>query len=1338
MRNAFTPLVAALVASFSLLGCGQDAPKGDAPKETAGATSGSGEGEALPEGTLPKPQLAGFFEPGNFGTLTVGNDTDAPVSLSIRSVDVRVEVEGRLARTIVEQVFHNHTPQQAEGSYEFVLPEGAAISRLAMDVEGKMMEGELVERERARKIYEQIVRQKKDPALLEWQGGNRFKTQIFPIPANGDKRVILAYEQILPRRGDAFAYAYALPNLSGETKGSLMGRFSFQLSAKHTGKVTPSGYPMKVVQRGAVASTRFVAQDFVPQGPVKVKFAAPSKAESFVSFAQSEGERFFLLDFMPDLPGVSADAAPHTVFVVDTSASVGAVELGRVQDVIRRLVAQTPGAGLVNVVYGDRLVTACADSPYDSAGRTALLDCLAARKAGGGTDLSALLVGGIESALAMNGPAAVVVFTDGTASLGELDGDLIRAHVEKRIGAAPISVHTVAVGHAPDEDYLGTIAEAGQGHALRLTPAADVGTASAEIADRLRQPLLTQVKVAATGTVEGLTPQRTVRLARNDALAIMGRLDAGESTITITGQYQGRPYEKRFGVKADPQANSNLLRNFWARAVIDEMQRKEIDRDKIVKTSQHYGVMSRYTSFIVLENDEAYKRFNVERRKEKARQDALVAQKNLSKSKSDLATLLAAGEKAVKRKERSPIRENLFGEASANEEEVEPADELVMDEMPRPARKVRAAAKAAPSLLSELGAVGDMDGVVGGAARLGGTKRAKSRRRMAGSGSSLRLRLSHVSAGLDRKAATRVLRRRQGAIKYCFERSGGKKARRRARPQALHVEIQIGASGRVGKVRTLNERTRSPEIARCVMRKVKRFRFPTASRPGARVRVWYHMGPKGAKPLQLAGSVFEDAIKALEKRRKSLTPQEKGELLELYRLAKKPRKARTLVKAWKKGLEGEGLYTDLWTVVRDLERVGIVEATFIEVSRTLLSGDSPPADVAVALADHWVSKKNWRGLSTALGKVALDPVSYARILLAVEDSASKAFKKEIDALLASPLYTPLQRYQVLTNDRALAEKVPAALFQVTSALLANGDPRPEVLSDAVTSGVAVGQVPTVVDAVVKRCPAKTDTLERCIGWLGQLAGDPTARDHLKTLTDAQLVALGEKRKSDMGNVDLIVRYATLLRKRGEEQAARRIASEMVEFAPHDYGTRQRYAKRLADQKEVGAACAQYASAVQLNPSERDTFRTMMKLRRAHPKQGNVLGQCIVDGVSKLPVRRDVSLVLTWEDPSADVDLHIHEAGGAHVSYKNRESKDGGLLYYDITDGYGPEIYVMGSGPKGEYRLTLVYYNGQARNLKGTLTILRDAGSAKETRERRPFVLQKADRDKEIPIGSFTL
>ena len=104
------------VVSFSCLlllcGCQVDQKALKAPSGRTVAVSPP----ALEPGES-SPQLSGFFEPGNLGLLTVPGEDSKETPLSIRSVDVRVEVEGRLARTVVEQVFRNHTARQTEGTY---------------------------------------------------------------------------------------------------------------------------------------------------------------------------------------------------------------------------------------------------------------------------------------------------------------------------------------------------------------------------------------------------------------------------------------------------------------------------------------------------------------------------------------------------------------------------------------------------------------------------------------------------------------------------------------------------------------------------------------------------------------------------------------------------------------------------------------------------------------------------------------------------------------------------------------------------------------------------------------------------------------------------------------------------------------------------------------------------------------------------------------------------------------------------------------------------------------------------------------------------------------------
>lgn len=122
----------------------------------------------------------------------------APWPLEVERVEVDIVVDGRLASTKVSHVIRNRSSTSREGVYQIALPEGAATTRLAMTVQDRMMEGELVDRGRARGIYEGIVRSKKDPALLEWQAPGLYQLRIFPIEPMETKDVVIEYEEIGP------------------------------------------------------------------------------------------------------------------------------------------------------------------------------------------------------------------------------------------------------------------------------------------------------------------------------------------------------------------------------------------------------------------------------------------------------------------------------------------------------------------------------------------------------------------------------------------------------------------------------------------------------------------------------------------------------------------------------------------------------------------------------------------------------------------------------------------------------------------------------------------------------------------------------------------------------------------------------------------------------------------------------------------------------------------------------------------------------------------------------------------------------------------------------------
>src|SRR5688572_5134351 len=123
---------------------------------------------------------------------------------------VVTEIDDTVARTRVEETFHNPNDVQLEGVYMFPLPADAAVGTFSMKIGGKEATGEILEKGRAREIYESIVRQARDPGLLEYVDRGLFRASVFPIPPRSGIDVTIEYSETLAREGGSATYRYPL------------------------------------------------------------------------------------------------------------------------------------------------------------------------------------------------------------------------------------------------------------------------------------------------------------------------------------------------------------------------------------------------------------------------------------------------------------------------------------------------------------------------------------------------------------------------------------------------------------------------------------------------------------------------------------------------------------------------------------------------------------------------------------------------------------------------------------------------------------------------------------------------------------------------------------------------------------------------------------------------------------------------------------------------------------------------------------------------------------------------------------------------------------------------
>src|SRR6516162_9575098 len=130
--------------------------------------------------------------------------------LAMLNHHVTINIDDQVAVTRVEQTFRNHTSRQLEATYVFPVPKGASVRKFSMWVNGKEVPGELVEADKARKIYTEIVQRTLDPGLLEYMGNNLLRLRVFPVPANGDQKIALSYTSIAGNDNGLVEYIYPL------------------------------------------------------------------------------------------------------------------------------------------------------------------------------------------------------------------------------------------------------------------------------------------------------------------------------------------------------------------------------------------------------------------------------------------------------------------------------------------------------------------------------------------------------------------------------------------------------------------------------------------------------------------------------------------------------------------------------------------------------------------------------------------------------------------------------------------------------------------------------------------------------------------------------------------------------------------------------------------------------------------------------------------------------------------------------------------------------------------------------------------------------------------------
>lgn len=622
----------------------------DLEKDLAPRNGGKGKDDKNPEKKDdPKVWTRDGKQP-SFARVFVGDGN----SLELVSLQVTVTVEGPRARTVVDHVFHNPHARQLEGTFEYPLPTGASPSYFAMFLGqtrdtvpvrfgprgevpalpadqlaqltpaemvkhvntadwGTFQEGRIVGKEKALETYEDIVRGRIDPALMEYAGANTFRGRVFPIPQKGYNRVILAYEELLPCSQDRVIYRYPLADCK-------LGELQFTLHAQSAECKKPAFKPedAKKEEGGSQLAFTRTWKEKGPGGDVLFTYTPADPRIQYLSGRHgANGPVHLYARVRPELKTQAGKAfAKHAVFLLDTSLSEHADRFNLNMKLLQKVLEGDPTIEQFNVLtfnVGAAWVEPKGFLPNTKAGRETMLNRLNGLVLEGATDFGAALdkLSRPGFDVAPGTPLDVFVLSDGQITWGDPDVSVLVSRFDGR-SSSPTRFHCYRTGLGADNlELYEALTRKGGGIFNCFT---DADLAAAAQAHRSQCLQVEKVSfVGGDGASDVMIAGRKAAVYPGGELIVAARFaKPGKSLLVVEGTFCGQKFAEEYPVEV---ANSGELasRGWGEVAVASLLALNDSKLDGLVTAyCQQFGIASRVASFLVLENDNDYKRLNLE------------------------------------------------------------------------------------------------------------------------------------------------------------------------------------------------------------------------------------------------------------------------------------------------------------------------------------------------------------------------------------------------------------------------------------------------------------------------------------------------------------------------------------------------------------------------------------------------------------------------------------------------------------------------------------------------------------------------------------------------------
>jgi Ca-activated chloride channel family protein len=543
----------------------------------------------------------------------------SPLEVSFTKADIKIR--DQFATTKVEQEFYNPNPRVLEGTFLFPVPKGAHIDKFTMNIDGKPVEAELLAADKARGIYEDIVRRQRDPALLEYAGRDLFKVRIFPIEPNARKKITLSYSQLL--KSDAGLLSYVLPLNTEKFSAKPLRSVSVKLeleSKRELKSIYSPTHKVEVKRDGShKATVGFEANDVKPDGDFQVFFTQDDAdlGLSLLTYKPAGEDGYFLLLASPGIETKNVKVIPKDlVFVLDTSGSMAGAKLEQAKKALSFCIENLNDGDRFEVMRFSTEVEPLFDKLTDATkeNRAHAQKFVSELKPIGGTAIDDAL----KKAVALrpeNGsrPYVIVFLTDGRPTVGNVDENQILENATKsKTGLTRI--FCFGIGTDVNTHLLDHIAEETKAFSQYVLPEEDIEVKVSSFFTKIKEPVLASpsIKFPDSVRVTKIYPSPVPDIFKGEQLLVAGRYSgSGDGAIQIEGNVNGDTKKFAYDVKFPGESSDNdFIPRLWATRrvgyLLDEIrlhgESKEL-KDEVTELARKYGVVTPYTAYLIQEDE---------------------------------------------------------------------------------------------------------------------------------------------------------------------------------------------------------------------------------------------------------------------------------------------------------------------------------------------------------------------------------------------------------------------------------------------------------------------------------------------------------------------------------------------------------------------------------------------------------------------------------------------------------------------------------------------------------------------------------------------------------------